>query len=142
MDREFSLEQDAVCWADAPEETLGLIGSALTEPATAPNDPERRFAQSLSALEQTVVALAVFDDRRTVEPLGPLGRLAARLFGFSRSTKLADARLEALRRYAVLARVDGVGLSETERDAFLAAGFSKHAAAAVQRLTARVQRPR
>jgi hypothetical protein len=51
-----------------------------------------------------VVALSWKDDLRSVLPPTRLGRLAAQLFGLRPTTPLADARLEALRRYCVLTR--------------------------------------
>jgi hypothetical protein len=76
----------------------------------------------------SVVALSLKDALRSVLPPTRLGGLAARLFGLRPSTPLADARLEALRRYCVLtrhrhahraeawARLRDTGFTRAERD--------------------------
>lgn len=89
---------------------------------------------ALTALEQTVVALAAFDHRRTVEPVGRFSQFLYSVFGGRPVTKLANERLDALRRFAVLYRYDGVDLARSERSAFLAAGFDRAAESEVRRL--------
>lgn len=95
----------------------GTIAAASAAAADAP-------ATRLSALEWSVVALA----RR--DPLSSLrtpGRVAAAMAGvFRRSTnrKLADERLEALRRLAVLTWHHSFTVPASEVKAFLAAGFT------------------
>ncbi|MDD1453277.1 hypothetical protein NHF48_023755 [Sphingomonas sp. H160509] len=53
--------------------------------------------------------------------------MAAALFGFSRQNQLADRRLEALRRFAVLYRLRGAELSVAEKQRMLAIGFTDQA---------------
>jgi hypothetical protein len=89
---------------------------------------------ALSSLEETVVALAAFDPRYTIEPPGPIGRLMVLIFGAKHSIKLASDRLEALRRYAVLYRHDRQDVDQQERSAFRYAGFGPAAEAEVRRL--------
>lgn len=93
----------------------------------------------LNVLEQTVVALAAFDRRQSVESPGWFGRCIHKLLGRRPGMRLADARLEALRRYAVMTRLAGATVSGSERERFLAMGYSVRAAAEVERLTALVQ---
>lgn len=78
-----------------------------------------------SALEWSVIALA---QRDTIASLGEPGRIARALggvFGRGTSSRLADPRLEALRRAAVHARHRGFALPLHEIRRFHAAGFSE-----------------
>lgn len=78
----------------------------------------------LSALEWTVVALARHDGLASLRPAGWLARLLAPL-GERRKPRLADDRLEALRRLAVLTWADGAAVPPHEIAAFFAAGFDE-----------------
>ncbi|HEU0044238.1 hypothetical protein [Sphingomonas sp.] len=106
--------------ADPP---LGPTAGAPRHDAISP----RR--SSLTALEWSVVALS---RRDTLASLDQPGRLATALgtvfgpgFGGARSNpRLADPKLEALRRMAVWSWRRGVGVPASELRAFLAAGFS------------------
>ena len=87
-------------------------------------------------LELKVIRLAEADP---IASIGPPSRFAAwfeRWFGIERPRPLADSRLEALRRFAVLARVTGGQLPVDEVRRFLAAGFSRFQARALQRRAA------
>lgn len=138
MDRVCSLEWDTSCVFAAPER--GFESGCATVVAVQNGAYEGTLSKPiLSPLEQAVVALAAFDHRRSVDPPGRLDRFAQWLFGQAMSTQMADGRLEALRRYAVLARINGGMLSQAERDRFLAAGFSVRSAAEVERLTVLAQ---
>lgn len=78
----------------------------------------------LSALEWSVVALA---ERDTIASLKEPGRIAAALeslFGLHRPNKLANPRLEVLRRVAVFAWRQGWKVPKSELQAFLAEGFT------------------
>lgn len=102
---------------------VDFTGDALLAPlpVVAPVEPVRGF----SALEWSVIALA---ERDRIASLATPGRLATAfgtLFATQRrSPSLADPRLEALRRIAVLhwRKGDAVAAAETAR--FLSAGFS------------------
>ncbi|MGF7150549.1 hypothetical protein FHS96_004207 [Sphingomonas zeicaulis] len=83
------------------------------------------------ALEERVIALAAADTRWSVRPRGVLGRLVERLFGFAPANPLADPRLEALRRFAVIARTSRGRPPEDEVASFLSAGFPARAASAL-----------
>lgn len=96
-----------------------LLGAAQDSPPPAAMDGGR-----LSALEWTVVALA---QRDRISSLAEPGRLATALgsvFGLRRTPRLADPRLEALRRMAVLSWHRGFSVPVDELKAFFKAGFS------------------
>jgi len=81
-------------------------------------------AARLSALEWSVVALA---ERDTIASLREPGRIAAALeslFGLGRPNKLANPRLEVLRRVAVFVWRQGWKVPKSELAAFLAEGFT------------------
>lgn len=78
----------------------------------------------LSALEWSVVALA---ERDTIASLREPGRIAAALeslFGITRPNRLANPRLEVLRRVAVFAWREGWKVPKSELRDFLAEGFT------------------
>jgi hypothetical protein len=78
----------------------------------------------LSALEWSVVALA---ERDTIASLREPGRIAAALeslFGLNRPNKLANPRLEVLRRVAVFVWRQGWKVPASELKAFIAEGFT------------------
>lgn len=76
-----------------------------------------------SALEWSVIALAKRDPLRSLGRPSRLSRAMGSLFGLGTRSTLADPRLEALRRMAVLAWRRGFALPLAEIDRFLAAGF-------------------
>lgn len=92
---------------------------------SARHEIERMETSRLSALEWSVVALA---QRDRLSSLGTPGRLSVALgkvFGTGRSAlHLADPKLEALRRIAVLSWHHGVAVPATELAAFFRAGFT------------------
>ena len=81
-------------------------------------------APHFSGLEWSVIALAERDRIASLKEPGRMASALARLFGTERSSRLADDRLEALRRIAVLAWHYGWALPFSELRAFFAAGFS------------------
>ena len=102
--------------------TILLDRAAFAEPATAkPASMHARF----SALEWSVVALARRDTLHTLEKPGRIAMALGALFGDRRNPRLADPRLEALRRFAVLVRHFRDRLPDRELVRFLAAGFTK-----------------
>ena len=105
LDRDFAVYQAA---PGLPMNVSGL-GSAAPSPG-------------LSPLERSVVRLSLRDARSTLSA-SPRWLAGIRgLLGFASPNALADPRLEALRRFAVLTRLDGVAAGE-EQARFLAAGF-------------------
>ncbi|UUR08517.1 hypothetical protein [Sphingomonas glaciei] len=81
-------------------------------------------AARLSVLEWSIVALA---ERDSIASLREPGRIAAALeslFGLHRPNKLANPRLEVLRRLAVFVWRQGWKVPKSELQAFLAEGFT------------------
>lgn len=78
----------------------------------------------LSALEWSVVALAERDRLSSLREPGPFQLALGKLFGTQRPNGLANERLEALRRIAVLAWRHYWNVPKSELKQFLAAGFS------------------
>ncbi len=95
----------------------------------APQAEEARFAP----LEWKVIALAEADPVASIGSPTRFRRFYERWFGFKLPRPLANERLEALRRFAVLARVSGGRLPAEEVRNFLTAGFSLLQARALQR---------
>lgn len=79
-------------------------------------------APLFSALEERTIRLARNDPMSSLDAPGRLRHIANRMFGFSELATLANPRLEALRRLAVMAW-NGVRLPEGEVARFLSAGF-------------------
>jgi hypothetical protein len=89
-------------------------------PAPAPAVPEPEF----SALEWSVIRLARVDGLSTLREPGRVGRFINWLMGRGGSPELANPRLEALRRMAVLSWHFGFTVPGDDVADFLAAGFS------------------
>lgn len=96
----------------AAPETAAMVGTATSLPAR------------LSALEWSVVAMAERSRLSSIrEPSRFISALNA-LFGIKRPNRLANDKLEALRRIAILAWHHGWNVPKSELAAFLGAGFS------------------
>ena len=94
-------------------------GAGGPEPAT--TAPSTGF----SALEWSVVALAQHDRMSSLAQPGRLSIALGKVFGTRRhSPHLADPKLEALRRMAVLSWYRGFSVPTSELKAFFRAGFS------------------
>ncbi len=87
--------------------------------ASPAGDPGR-----LSALEWAVVALARQDTLASLREPGRLSVALGQLFGRKANPRLADPRLEALRRMAVLSWHHRFAVPAQEVSDFLAAGFT------------------
>ena len=85
---------------------------------------ERGEVAAFSALEWTTILLARRDGLSSLARPGIVSRLMSRLFGFAVKQGLADARLEALRRFAVLAWAHGYNVPKSGIIAFKEAGFT------------------
>lgn len=93
---------------------------------------------SLTSLEWLIVALAQRDPLSSIEKPGRIAMMLFALFGDRPNPRLADPRLEALRRFTVLVRNLRDRLPSEETARFLAAGFSRAQARLVRRaVTAR-----
>ncbi len=111
--------------ATEPLRLPSVARPALVAPAPAP---------AFTAVELSVIGLARVDGLATLRPRNWLTRLAERLFGLGRPNQLADPRLEALRRFALIVRNHRGDPPQGEINRFLAAGFSARAAIALSSL--------
>lgn len=93
-------------------------GGDVAEPKSAVTAPAR-----LSALEWSVVAIAWSDRLSSLRRPGRLAQLLGGIFG-GHNPRLADPRLEALRRIAVLTWHHGYAVAPQEVRAFREAGYS------------------
>lgn len=96
-------------------------------------DSPTESAEMFEPLEQTVIALAEADPVASIGTPSRFSGFFERWFGFRRHNPLTDERLEALRRFAALARVAAGVLPADEVRRFIAAGFSLTQARALQR---------
>ncbi len=103
----------------------GPVADLVPRIAAASRTGEPATAARLSALEWSVVALAAKDPLSSLRTPGRMAVAMAAVFGDRRRSALADPRLEALRRIAVLSRHQGYTVAPTEIRAFVAAGFSE-----------------
>ncbi len=100
----------------------GVSGAVIDRPYA----PARTTAHpvDLTPLEWSVVAIAQRDKLSSVERPGLVSRFLHWALGGSVATALSDARLEALRRIAVLSWYRGFSVAPAEVRTFLAAGFT------------------
>jgi hypothetical protein len=103
-----------------PEFASGAGFMAATRTIPAPAPVERGF----TAREWLVITLAERDPLRSLRRRGGLLGALARLFGGGVTLMLADARLEALRRLAVIAH-HRAEAPLAEISAFIQAGFTQ-----------------
>ena len=106
---------------DRPHPATSRRGLLLGSAALAAVVEER---PGLSELERWVIALARRDGPATLRRPGLLSRMLEWVFGIKASTQLADPKLEALRRIAVLSWRRGYSVPSAEVRAFLSAGYS------------------
>lgn len=89
-------------------------------------------------VERQVIALARHDDRWSLLEVSDWrARIVRWLSGRRPVNRLANARLETLRRFAILARVKRGRVGDAEIQSFLEAGFTAVQAALLQRDHAR-----
>ena len=121
--------------------TMGYVSfetnfaAPLERPSRDPCGLRRSPVASLSGLEWSVVALARNDPVSTLHQPGRIAVAMRILFGARQNPGLADARLEALRRIAVLVWRSGSTVPQDELKAFVDAGFTP---AQFQLLVARI----
>jgi len=102
------------------------IDSMFAGPVTTSTDDAATTPQEgFSALEWSVIALAQRDTLASLTEPGRMSRALGSLFGRGPSSRLADPKLEALRRAAVLARHRGFALPMSEIHHFHSVGFSE-----------------
>lgn len=99
-----------------PQEARAIALTAI--PANDPETPE------FTRLEWSVIRLARADGLSSLRDPGRLGRFANWLMGRTGSPKLANERLEALRRMAVLSWHYGFTVPGDEVAGFLSQGFT------------------
>jgi hypothetical protein len=102
------------------EGSAGAITHAFTPRA----DPVPSSTARLSALEWMAVAVSRNDRLSSLDRPSRMASAIGSMFGFQRASPLADPRLEAVRRIAVLSRHFGYTVPSGEVTRFLAAGFT------------------
>lgn len=102
--------------ADAPQRTPSQMDVSAATPCAE--------ASLFSPLEWRIVHLARNDGIRSLREPGRWARLNRLIFGERSDPRLADGRLEALRRIAVEAWHRGYALHPARIAAFLSAGFT------------------
>lgn len=107
-----------------------LIASIATTGTASVHDTVSRIAP----LERQVVQLASNDARSSLKAPGRIARLLHWVFAVKPANRLADPRLEALRRFAVMARLHGDALPAAEVDRLIGAGFVREALAEIRQL--------
>lgn len=109
-----------LAFAEAGDSLPAAIPAAAPPPkATAP-----AARAQFTALEWSVVALAERDPLSTLRNPSRMAVALGNLFGDRRNPRLADPKLEALRRLAVLTWHHGYRVAESAVRAFVAAGFT------------------
>jgi hypothetical protein len=86
--------------------------------------PKADIPAGFSALEWSVVMLARHDRPSSLREPGRFQKFLGRVFGDGFNRRLADPRLEALRRMAVLTWHHSYSVPKRELHAFFEAGFS------------------
>ena len=100
------------------------LDNAFAAPCSARSTAALAEPQSgFSALEWSVIALAKRDTLRSLESASRVSRALGSLFGLGTASRLADPRLESLRRIAVYAWRRGFALPMAEIVRFKEAGF-------------------
>lgn len=108
-----------------PEGVSGTFAQApWALPGMAEIEASVAEAPSLSALEWSVVAIARKDPLSTLHAPGRMAMAMGALFGDRRNPRLADPRLEALRRTAVLSWHRGYTVPSAALRAFYEAGYT------------------
>ena len=103
------------------------LASWSAPPASAPLRPRLRAVAagaSFSDLEWSIVAMAERDGLASLRQPNRFWSLVRRIFGIRPANRLANDRLEMLRRVAVLLWRGKQDVAQSEMPAFLAAGFS------------------
>ncbi|UVO50197.1 hypothetical protein M0208_06555 [Sphingomonas sp. SUN019] len=114
-----------MAYIDFASETGGLSGAASTLPVILPrHDPLPDEEIGLGALEWAVVAIARNDRLSSLRQPGRMAMALGTVFGAKHNPRLADPKLEALRRMAVLSWHYGYTVPSSELRAFTSAGFT------------------
>jgi hypothetical protein len=116
---------------------MAFVDTRLHELVWSPGFATRIPAPTGPLLERVERDVLLASRRDRVSSLGSktlFSRWSTRLFGVRTSNRLADPRLEALRRFAVLLRNRGESLPSAEQRRIVLAGFSPVQVAEVRRL--------
>lgn len=114
-----------MAYIDFAAETGGLPGAKSTfSPIVPRHDPLPEEETGLGALEWAVVAIARGDRLSSLRQPGRMAMALGTVFGAKHNPRLADPKLEALRRMAVLSWHHGYSVPSRELRAFVAAGFT------------------
>jgi len=105
-----------------PFSAEGLDAAVVPPPLTRHATTSR--LEGLSGLEWSVVALARNDRLSTLRSPGRIAVAMGGLFGTRHNPRLADSRLEALRRIAVLTWHRGFAVKGYDVKAFTGAGYT------------------
>lgn len=108
-----------------------LPRAALAAPATG---LAHETVSRIAPLEQAVLHLAFADKKSSLNEPGRIAKILHWVFGVKPANRLAEPRLEALRRFAVMARVYGDALPDEEADRLLAAGVVREVLAEIRQL--------
>lgn len=104
---------------------MAFVDFQTAGPAVAGRPPVDALPQAmLSPFEWSVVGLARHDRMSSLRQAGGLTKAVNLLFGKRASPVLADPKLEALRRTAVLSWHHGYSIPSADLRAFEAAGYS------------------
>ncbi len=119
------------------------LPAAEDSPLMPPRSPSPAVSrQILNGAERAALLASFADGRASLAAATFRRRLLRALFGFRPPIGLADARLEALRRYALLYRLEGAALPLEEDRRLREAGFADRQAEAARALVdARARRP-
>ncbi|WP_298400225.1 hypothetical protein [Sphingobium sp.] len=101
---------------------LPAVGDGISLPAI--RERIRAVATGFSPMEWQIVRLARTDGRASLREPGRWSRLKTMIFGTQPHFRLADGKLEALRRLAVEAWYDGFAVRPSAIRDFKKAGFS------------------
>lgn len=112
-------------------------GSALALSSVRPAE-QTATASHLSSLEQSVIALSLFDARSTAFTSGLFSRLLSKLIGVAPPNRLASRRLETLRCYSIVARESGGCPASCDVERMKHSGFSDEKIREVDLLVARM----
>jgi len=96
----------------------------------------------LDPLERQIVLLSRGDGVRSVQSRRRYDWVLNLIYGFNSARSLADQKLEALRRYAVLRRLHGDHMAPEEVDQVRAAGFAPSKLANLHRMVDPWRAPR
>jgi hypothetical protein len=104
--------------------TAAIAPASAFLPAPSSSAPKADSPAGFSALEWSVVMLARHDRPSSLREPGRAAKFLGRIFGEAFNRRLADPRLEALRRMAVLTWHHSYSIPKAELQAFFAAGYS------------------